>query len=84
MEPEPDGLSDEQIEAIALAVVRGQGRATKEQIKQAIDWATDALADYSMLQGVLRGWLDMQVREDGNHVFKLTEQGRREAEALSR
>ena len=65
-------LSDDEVKELILALVKGQGAASDEDMKAVVDWAQDIRIGASLLECVLSGLLVVAVR-DGEMMFQKRE-----------
>lgn len=83
MNPEPL-LNDEQVEKILLSLhaSRGEEGFTEDEAAKVLDWASDAIIQIILLEGIFEGTFNVNIKE-GETVFSLTEKGMKEAQTLS-
>lgn len=77
-------LEDEQIQGImlSLAQVRGERSFTEAEANQVVEWATEAVVEYTLFQGVLNGDMYIDINDKGECVFGITDQGAQMATSL--
>ncbi|KKL50650.1 hypothetical protein LCGC14_2303390 [marine sediment metagenome] len=65
-------LTDDEVEDVIMALAHGwQGDGfDEEQARKAVSWAETVRLDAGLLQGVLDGTLHLNIRKDGEIMFK--------------
>jgi hypothetical protein len=77
-------LTDEQAEAfiMSLADARKERGFNEEEAKKVLSWATDKVIEQTLFVGVMQGDMYIDVNEEGEVVFGITDQGVQLARSL--
>lgn len=70
-------LTDEEREKliVALGVSRGDKGFTEEEVERIISWAEETLLNSALLDNVLDGYVSVDVAQDGELMFGITNHG---------